>query len=109
MPLTYWNPRLPDRRCLAVIALGILLLGQLLLALHQLEHLSQEPAEAACELCALGGGQGAPLPKPTLGIAPAGKQVLSSVASVDNPPLLRPYRPQTQRAPPLPFRSKTRF
>ena len=73
-----------------MLTVGLLLLGQLLLGLHRLEHLTQGPPAAACELCALGAGDDAPVPAARLCVLPDGYQVLTSLALVEQPPLLRP-------------------
>jgi hypothetical protein len=97
----------------ALFASALLLLGQLLLALHQLEHLDPpsdldpdlDHAQIQCELCAAGAIHGAPLPAAGLGIGRALAHAAPAPAAIHRAPLLRPYRCQIQRAPPAPLRS----
>jgi hypothetical protein len=97
----------------ALLVSTLLLLGQLLLALHQLEHLDPAPdhdpdldhAQIQCELCAAGAIHGAPLPVAELGIEQALAHSGLAAAGIHQAPLLRPYRCQIQRAPPAPLRS----
>jgi hypothetical protein len=95
----------PIRRALALLAACLLLFAQLLLALHQLDHLDEQPAELHCDLCAVAAGHGAPLPASPLAIATAGVLVGVTPPRIQAAPLLRPFRAQTQRAPPAPLRS----
>ncbi len=107
------NPK--RQRKPALLASALLLLGQLLLALHQLEHLDPLPDPDAdpdtdhvhlqCELCAASATHGAPLPTVALGIERTLARSILAPASLPQAPLLRPYRAQTQRAPPVPLRS----
>jgi hypothetical protein len=97
----------------ALFASALLLLGQLLLALHQLGHLDPpsaldadlDHAQIQCELCAAGALHGAPLPAAGLGIGRALAHAALAPAAIHRAPLLRPYRCQTQRAPPAQLRS----
>ena len=91
----------------ALLVSALLLLGQLLLALHQLEHLDPDPdhGQIQCELCAAGAIHGAPLPTAELGIEQALAHCALAASAIHQAPLLRPYRCQIQRAPPSPLRS----
>lgn len=96
----------PIRRALALLAACLLLFAQLLLALHQLDHLGEQPAELHCDLCAVATGHGAPLPATSpLAIAATGVQLGVTPPRTQAAPLLRPFRIQTPRAPPAPLRS----
>lgn len=91
----------------ALLLSALLLLGQLLLALHQLEHLDPDldQGQIKCELCAAGTIHGAPLPAAELGLEQALAHSALAASAIHQAPLLRPYRCQIQRAPPAPLRS----
>jgi hypothetical protein len=103
------NPK--RQRKPVLLASAVLLLGQLLLALHQVEHLDPRSAPEAdhvdiqCELCAASATHGAPLPTLALDVERTLTQSALALVSLPQVPLLRPYRRQIQRAPPAPLRS----
>lgn len=103
----------------ALLVGGLLILGQLLLGMHQLGHLAPhadhgadaaldldpEHARIQCELCAASATHGAPLPAAELRLPWTPIRTRVTVAGPRQAPLLQPYRRQIQRAPPAPLRS----
>jgi hypothetical protein len=84
-----------------VLAACCLLLPQLWLALHDVEHLLHAEDGELCEICVWSGNAGAPLPaaSPLASPAPNACRVASVFAAS---PLAfgSDYRPQAARAPP---------
>lgn len=95
----------PSPRALVLIAC-VLVLAQVLLSFHQVEHLSHAAGDAGCEVCLTGGGLGAPLAARTAGLASV-VQGLAPALTPDLPPapVSCPFRPQAPRAPPHSLRS----
>jgi hypothetical protein len=95
----------PSPRALVLIAC-VLVLAQVLLSFHQVEHLSHAAEDAGCEVCLIGGGLAAPLAARTAGLASL-VQGLAPVLPPDLPtaPVSCPFRPQAPRAPPQLLRS----
>jgi hypothetical protein len=95
----------PSPRALVLIAC-VLMLAQVLLACHQVEHLSHAAGDVGCEVCLTGGGLGAPLAAGTAGLASV-VQGLAPTLTPDFPtaPVSCPLRPQAPRAPPQLLRS----
>ncbi|MBB1125636.1 hypothetical protein [Thiospirillum jenense] len=67
----------PPSPAIVALVCALLLLGQTLFALHQIEHLSH-PHDGVCELCVIGNGIGSPLPVLT-------PQLVTVTASVTPP------------------------
>jgi hypothetical protein len=91
----------PGPWTLAIIAC-VLVLAQALLAGHQVGHLAHGDETAACEICLIGGGLGAPLAAGSCGPAAlvlAPGQVLAPGLPPD--PVAHHFRPQAPRAPPV--------
>jgi hypothetical protein len=89
-----------------VLVACVLVLAQMLLSFHQIEHLSHAAGDAGCEVCLTGGGLGAPLAARTAGLASV-VQGLAPALTLDLPtaPVSCPFRPQVPRAPPHSLRS----
>jgi hypothetical protein len=95
----------PSPRALILIAC-VLVLAQVLLACHQVEHLSHAAGDAGCEVCLTGGGLGAPLAARTAVLASVVQGLAPGPAPcLPTAPVSFPFRPQAPRAPPLSLRS----
>jgi hypothetical protein len=80
----------------------VLVLAQALLVGHQVGHLAHGDETAACEICLIGGGLGAPLGADSCGPAAlvwAPGQVLAP--GLPPHPVAHHFRPQAPRAPPV--------
>ena len=95
----------PSPRALVLIAC-VLVLAQMLLSFHQVEHLSHAAGDVGCEVCLTGGGLGTPLAARTAGLASV-VQGLAPALTPDLPtaPVSCSFRPQAPRAPPQLLRS----
>jgi hypothetical protein len=87
---------IPATALLAVVAL---LVAQVLLASHEIEHLGH-PHEPVCEVCLAGAGLGSPLASSAPRLGPLAATWLIRLPLADRADAPSFYRPQLARAPP---------
>lgn len=89
-----------------VLLACVLVLAQVLLAGHQVEHLGHADGDAACAVCLIGGGLGAPLVACPPALAPPAQGLGPALATgLPSTPVCNSFRPQAPRAPPVSLRS----
>lgn len=95
----------PSPRALILVAC-VLVLAQVLLACHQVEHVNHAAGDAGCDVCLTGGGLGAPLAARAAVLSPVVQGLPPAPApGLPTAPISCSFRPQAPRAPPLSLRS----